>query len=191
MILEQLKKGTASLHQEVEQDNLATLIMDASINQKQYEVFLRQNFVVYKAVEDFINARYDNLPESLNSFAGYKKTNALAKDITGFSNLPLPQPLRIPGTRDVATLVGKLYVIEGSMVGGMMMSKRLQSCEHLSHIKEHHFFNGDVQTSLARWKNFKEVITLMDFKLEEIDIAVKSARDTFYLFKEAYKKEIV
>lgn len=191
MILQALKNGTTSLHDEIESNNLTNYIMDGSIDQDQYETLLRNNFRVYKAVEDFINGRYEKLPLPLKSFAGYEKTNALAKDITAFSNLPLPEPMRIMGARDEATLVGKLYVIEGSMIGGIMMSKKLQSCNKLSHISEHHFFNGNVDEGLLRWNEFKEAVNSLNFNYEEIKESVKSAKATFKLFKKVYKRELV
>lgn len=191
MILEALKNGTASIHDEIEKNNLTNFIMDGSIDQNQYETLLRQNFKVYKAVEDFVNGRYEMLPLGLKSFAGYQKTNALAKDIASFSSLPLPEPMRITGARDEATLVGKLYVIEGSMIGGMMMSKKLESCSNLSHVENHHFFNGNINEGLSRWNEFKEAVDSLNFNYEEIKTAVKSAKATFKLFKKAYNKELI
>lgn len=188
MILEHLKEKTKAIHDEVEEDNLTGFIMDGSINQAQYEELLRQNFSVYKAVEDFINARYDNLPDELKPFAGYQKTNALAKDIAGFSNFPLPQPTAITGPRDLGTLVGALYVIEGSMMGGMMMSKKLQSCEKLEHIEAHYFYNTDTKVAATRWKSFKEAVLSCKFTSEDIDKAGVSAIHIFEHFKKAYKK---
>lgn len=191
MILDQLKKETAAIHEAVEQENLAKYIMDGSIDQVMYERLLRQSFMVYKSVEDFINARYNILPDALKPFSGFKKTNALAQDISGFSSLPLPKPVRIAGNRDIATLVGKLYVIEGSMIGGMMITKKLAQCAKLDHIKEHHFFNTNTASNVARWKEFKAAVEEIDFTEQEIEKAVISAKDTFKVFQEAYKKQTI
>ncbi|TVZ53328.1 biliverdin-producing heme oxygenase [Dokdonia sp. Hel_I_53] len=189
MILEKLKADTFEIHKEVEKDNLAKFIMDESITQTQYEILLRQNFKVYKAVEDFVNSHYDILPQELKAFTGYEKTNRLAKDINSFSNLPLPQPYKIASNRDLATVIGLLYVIEGSMLGGMMMSKKIQSCAHLSHIDTHHFYHSNVKESAARWKNFKAVLTSITFSDQESENAVASAMKTFSLFQESYKSK--
>lgn len=191
MILDQLKKETASIHEEVEQENLAKYIMDGSIDQGTYERLLRQSFMVYKSVEDFINARYNILPDALKPFSGFKKTNTLAQDIAGFSSLPLPKPIHIVDTRDIATLVGKLYVIEGSMIGGVMISKKLPQCSKLDHIKEHYFFNNNTASSVARWKDFKAAVQNIDFSDQDIERAVASAKDTFQIFKKAYKKQTI
>lgn len=186
MILEALKKETAQLHEEVEQENLARFIMDGSINQEQYDTLLRQNFMVYKGVEDFVNSRYEKLPDVLKSFAGFKKTNRLAQDIMAISNVPLPTALKAVGPRDTCSIIGKLYVIEGSMVGGMMMAKRLKDCHHLDHIEQHHFYNDDASANASRWRNFKEAVGELSFSEKEIDKAVISAKKTFALFKTAY-----
>lgn len=185
-MLEQLKQGTAALHQEVEQENLARFIMDSSISQDQYDMLLRQNFMVYKGVEDFINARYDMLPESLKTYAGYEKTNRLAKDISSISSIPLPKALSVIGPRNLPTLIGKLYVVEGSMLGGMMMAKKLKSCSKIDHITEHHFFNEDTSAGATRWKNFKNAVSELSFEEDEIAQAVTSAQETFLLYKKAY-----
>lgn len=188
MILKRLKAETESLHQEVEDGNLAKYIMDGSITQVIYERLLRQNFEVYKAVEDCINNRYDVLPKELKPFAGYTKTNALAVDIRGFSNLPLPQPDRLITPRKILALVGKMYVIEGSMVGGTMIAKKLQHCEGLSHIEKHHFYNADSKNNMIRWKKFKDAVASLELTDDDMDTAVESAKDTFMLFKKAFAK---
>ena len=191
MILNILKEQTQEAHIEAERDNLAKYIIDGSIDQITYERLLRQNFRIYKAVEDFINSRYDNLPNVLKPFAGYHKTNNLANDISGFSNLPLPQPTPLAGSRSLATIVGMMYVIEGSMVGGMMISNKLKSCAQLSHIDKHHFFNNDVKSSTKRWKEFKVAVNTLTFDQDAIQEAVKSAINTFELFQKAYKMETI
>ncbi|RMB56293.1 hypothetical protein EAX61_15185 [Dokdonia sinensis] len=188
MILKRLKTETDKLHREVEEGNLAKYIMDGSITQPVYERLLRQNFEVYKAVEDCINNRYDVLPEELKPFAGYTKTNALAADIRGFSNLPLPQPDRLITPRKVLSLVGKMYVIEGSMVGVTMIAKKIQSCGALSHIEKHHFYNADSENSMLRWKKFKDAVASLKLSDDDMDTAVQSAKDTFMLFKKAFAK---
>lgn len=186
MILERLKEETAQLHQEVEQDNLARFIMDCTINQQQYDTLLRQNFMIYKGVEDFINSRYDKLPEVLKVFAGFEKTNRLAKDIMSISSLPLPMALKVVGPRSIGSIIGKLYVVEGSMVGGMMMAKKLKDCSQISHIEKHHFYSDDTSENASRWRDFKEAVGNLSFKEQDIFDAVISARDTFTLFQEAY-----
>ena len=186
MILKRLKTETNVLHREVEDSNLAKYIMDGSITQPIYERLLRQNFEVYKAVEDCLNAHYDVLPEELKPFAGYTKTNALAVDIRGFSSLPLPQPDRLVSPRNAAALLGKMYVIEGSMVGGVMIAKKVQQCENLDHIEKHHFYCLDSKNNMIRWNKFKDAVQSLDLTDEDIDTAVESAQETFSLFKSAF-----
>lgn len=186
MILEVLKKETAQLHQEVEQDNLAQYIMDGSISIEQYDTLLRQNFMIYKGVEDFINSRYEKLPEEFKIFAGFDKTNRLAKDIMAISRLPLPTALRVIGPRNLASIIGNLYVVEGSMVGGMMMAKKIEDCPHLAHIDIHHFYSKKTAGSISRWKGFKEAVSNLSFTELEAKTIVSSAKDTFKLFQKAY-----
>jgi len=189
-MLDHLQENTRDLHDEIESDNLGKKILDHSIDQHHYEIFLRQNFEVYKSVEDFINARYNILPDSLKPFSGYTKTNLLASDIQGFSSLPLPSSFSIAGERTVAACVGRMYVLEGSMLGGLMMSKHLELCEKINHIEVHHFYSGDGKEKSKRWKSFQEAVKAITFNKEDREVAARNAIHTFELFKKAFDKNI-
>ena len=72
-MLEKLRAATQELHEKIEGENTADLIMKHNISVEQYKKLLLQNYVAYKITEDKIEAQ---LPEYTSD-----KTENLAKDL--------------------------------------------------------------------------------------------------------------
>lgn len=187
MILKQLKARTENLHRQVEEDNLASHILDHSIKPMQYEQLLIQNYRAYATLEHFLKENKEVLPEELQSFIDGKKTAAIAEDLKHFRTAPPERTSDFkPETVSPEALIGILYVIEGSMLGGLMIQQHLDSCEGLRDIRHHHFFGGDPKESIARWRSFMKAVNSKEYTHGEIDEAVDAAHEAFALFGKMY-----
>lgn len=190
MILDYLKEHTKNIHQELEKDNLAKLIMDHSISKETYQKLLTQNYYFYQAIEQSLIQKRQLINASLHPFLTNEKSQRLKKDLNYFGceierHLPQKKSFKIDSEN---TALGALYVSEGSALGGLMISKQLKNCPHLSFMKEHCFFGTDVSKILGRWKNFKETVT-QNFQDESIkDEVLKSATKTFEFFGEIMRE---
>lgn len=175
MMLEKLREATHALHKEVEKDNLANLIISHKISLEEYKLLLYQNFVAYKITEEEI-ARH------LEEFNGTKHKQ-IKKDLENLdintSGIILDQNLFKCNNR--AEAFGAAYVVEGSALGGMMISKEVFNCSGLNSIKIHHFFNGDRQ-NIKDWRNFTRLLKNQQFTLAEEDEATNKAKETFQFF---------
>ncbi|MEH6408073.1 MAG: biliverdin-producing heme oxygenase [Leeuwenhoekiella sp.] len=192
MILESLKAQTESLHKEVEQDNLAQYIMNHSITEELYKQLLFQNYTAYSEIEQKIAENRSILPDFLLPFADGKKTSDLMLDLKQLGKNEFTSELKPRfEVTSAAHIIGMMYVIEGSMMGGMLMARNLKKCENLTSIKEHHFFNGNVKEILARWKDFSESVQKEEYSEQQISDAVNAAQETFRFFGYAFENKAV
>ena len=180
-MLEKLRAATQELHEKIEGENTADLIMKHSISVEQYKKLLLQNYVAYKITEDKIEAQ---LPEYTSD-----KTENLAKDLTELNvDLSISENFQHDFTINTdAEALGAWYVVEGSSLGGMMIAKNIKECEQLSNIEEHHFFNGKRQ-SVDGWRKFTKDLKKKDFSAEEETQAIEKAKETFLFFGKVFRE---
>lgn len=180
-MISKLREETQQLHKEIEKDNLAGLIMEHSISLEDYKTLLLQNYISYKVVETAV------LP-FLNDF-GTNKSEQLEKDLIAL-DVDMSMLVRYKDAFSCANkmeALGAAYVVEGSVLGGMMIAKELENCKALSPIAVHHFFNGD-RNNVSGWKNFLKRVNAKDFTEEEKQQAANMAKETFRFFGKVFSE---
>ncbi len=186
MILDHLKTQTSDLHKETEQDNLARFILDHSITMSQYMDLLQQNWYAYHSIDQIISANESQIPAYLKEFADGAKSDALQKDIKAINfttdSAAINSDKKITG----AMILGMIYVTEGSMMGGLLIRKNLESCTLLNSSLEHHFFGKSAPEVLKRWNAFKNAVNEQEFSDAEMEEAVAGAKLAFTIFKKSY-----
>ena len=187
MILKHLKKQTASLHQETEQDNLAKYILDHSITTAQYKALLKQNYKAYATLDSLLKQHEKNIPVNLQHFADNKKVKDLELDLSQMEAVIPEITFDTSKTLSPAQILGMLYVVEGSMMGGLLIRKNLESCSNLDAIQKHHFFGKNPPEVLNRWKSFAAAVESQDYSETEMDAAVNGANYAFLIFKNSYE----
>lgn len=187
MILKILKEKTTQLHKEVEKDNIGNAIVDHSITPEVYTKLLQQNYIAYGSLEKALS-EYKNLVNDFESLINFSHTKKLRADLkTRAIGIPAlsEEPLAFINSREAC--LGALYVVEGSTMGGLMMSRHLKKCEYLDQDKAHHFFHGDAKKGLKRWNTYKTLIDPLVFTEEQTNLIVKSACHTFNFFGKIYQ----
>ena len=179
-MLTKLKNATEELHREIEKDNLAGLIISNEINLEDYKLLLLQNYIAYAITEPAIAKYLDNYK--------IQKSPRILKDLDqlGVTCTPNPKLREMFRIINRAEALGAAYVVEGSALGGMMISKQIANCPALAAIPNHHFFNGD-RENVKSWNAFSKFLKKQEFTaLEEIQ-AIDKAKDTFVFFGEVFR----
>lgn len=179
-MITKLKNATEELHREIEKDNLAGLIISNEIDLEDYKLLLLQNYIAYSITEPAIAKYLD----------GYKiqKSPRLLKDLDqlGVTCAPTPKLREMFRVINRAEALGAAYVVEGSALGGMMISRQIANCPALANIQNHHFFNGD-RENVKSWNAFSKFLKKQEFTaLEEIQV-IDKAKDTFVFFGEVFR----
>ncbi len=178
-MLNKLREETEVLHREIEKDNLAGLIISHKIRLDQYKLLLLQNYLAYAVTEQ----------EIAKHFPSYEavKSPQLQKDLHRL-NVSIPSLESFKEKFSIANeaeAYGAAYVVEGSALGGMLISKELSHCPSLAGIESHSFFNGNRQ-NINGWKTFCKKLKKKEFSPAEEELALRKARQTFEFFSEIF-----
>ncbi|MDX1761949.1 MAG: biliverdin-producing heme oxygenase [Christiangramia sp.] len=177
-ILTRLREETAELHKALEGENLANKIMDHSIRLEEYRNLLFQNYIAYKKAETEI-AKF--LP--LN----FEKTEKLKTDLEFIGSIETAPYLDF-SCKNEAEAIGAAYVIEGSAMGGMLIGKQIKNCDSLAELPDQAFFSG-TRDSMKGWNEYLKFLRSREFSDAEIEDAAAKAKETFLLFREAFRVE--
>ncbi len=177
-MIERLREETRLLHEEIEKENLASRIMDHSIDVETYKLLLLQNYLAYRSTE---NAIFEYLPEMQPG-----KYLQLEKDLFAlkvpFSDISFSTDFEC---NNRAEAFGAAYVVEGSALGGMLIARNLKNCPGLKEVERFHFFSGS-KAGLESWKRFKNELEAQNFSEAEVQLSIQKARDTFLFFKKVF-----
>lgn len=182
---EQLKKATKQNHQQLEKLMVARL---RSISSRSEYVKLLQIFYSYfGGLEDKINEYIgeDQLPD----FKERRKTESIANDIKSMSGL-IPQKAKehdLPIIANHLHALGALYVIEGSTLGGKIISKMMTKQLGLEDKGGLSFFNSYGDDTERMWSTFREILNRFQASSDTEPI-IHSANDTFLKFSTWFEK---
>ena len=189
-IVQRLKEETEELHQKVE-NNLP--LLKPGLQPLKYRSIVMAFFGFYKPFEE----KLDALPEVavlIPEWDRRRKAALLHRDLEmlGCSSeeaqlLPLCE--RLPEIRTIPQALGCLYVLEGSSLGGQIISRHLRANLALGVDNGAAFFNGYGSEVGAMWKSFKSVLVAKVGKNEE-DETVEAAKETFRCLDNWLEREL-
>lgn len=175
MLLEELKERTRTHHQRLERDlaiekKLQDLPTYCDLLQRWYGWYAPfEQMAASEAngtVEDFLSQRW--------------KTPLLEKDIRDLCHASLREiPLApVAKPRGMAEWIGTLYVLEGSTLGGQVISRMIEERLGLRNGQGYSFFRSYGDQAGARWREFRAFAQEV-LPPENTDRAVAAADQTF------------
>ena len=182
-LLEYLKQETESDHRLAEKNNTAKYILDHTITSDQYISLLLNNYMIYNGIESYLVNNKHLAHQNLVEFISKEKSDLLKFDLESHgcevnNNNPLNTFLK-PSPESI---VGALYVLEGSMLGGLVIGKNLNKCQNLTAFKEHYFYNQDTTYCLSRWKHFCESVKACNYDYKDFANISQAASAVFRRF---------
>jgi heme oxygenase len=184
MILQRLKRDTASQHEQIERriDLLARMSSRAM-----YRVVLMQFYGLYVPVEAALD-QVDGLPLVLGDLAARWKTDLIARDLAALGVsaseiLALPRCTALPALTDVAHALGCLYVIEGSTLGRQVITRLIASELGITVDGGGAFFHSYGAMTGPMWRSFGAGLAAYATTPEREALIVASAQETFGAFE--------
>lgn len=180
-LLEQLKSETLSNHQQLEKNLIFKLKEMASL--QDYLYILQIFYAYFGALEDQIN-KYIGA-DQLSDYAARRKTLSIKEDIVALNGI-VPEKATaadLPVIDDVLKAFGALYVIEGSTLGGQVISKMISKKLELATDEGLSFFRSYGEDTMAMWDSFKVVLESHANTQHEADVITQAANETFQKFK--------
>lgn len=140
-------------------------------------------YAYFGALEDQIN-KYIGA-EQLSDYSERRKTLSIKNDILALDGV-VPEKAAaadLPALGNVLEAFGALYVIEGSTLGGQVISKMISKKLDLATDKGLSFFKSYGEDTMAMWNSFKVVLESHAKTREQADAITQSANETFQKFK--------
>jgi heme oxygenase (biliverdin-IX-beta and delta-forming) len=179
--LAQLKARTAHQHQQTE-DRVDLMRDDFSL--EDYKNLLKRFYVFYKSFDeklreslkenpfDFYGEERFNTPRLIADLKSLEMSDGEISEIGTFDDLP--------ALDSIEKTFGSLYVIEGSTLGGQVISRHLKEKFGFDESSGAAFFSGYGKDTGKMWNGFREAITEFadgdGVNREEI---IKAANETF------------
>ena len=177
-VLVRLRAETRSEHDAIEQS--LDLIGD-DLTLSNYRHRLEQFYGFYQPLEDQMR-RLDNWLAPWLDAKERVKTPLLAQDLRtlGCKSLDsLPRCSHLPALESAAGYFGCMYVLEGSTLGGQVISRHI--CEKLgvTSLSGGRFFEGYGRRTGFMWQQFRVAISEFATTSDTQDQVVAAARSTF------------
>ena len=183
MIANLLRTHTSDKHNELESLMFVNEIMNGSLSIPDFKKLLTVNYIIHHKLEKKLADMLDaDIFEKLQMPTRFKLT-ALEKDLDYWA----VDPLFLPDLdfelfvlqKNIAEVLGALYVLEGATLGGNVIKKQILKNHNFVHHKDGLNYYGVYGDELgSKWKTFVEVlnesITEADYEL-----CINSANRTF------------
>lgn len=186
MFLQKLKSETANSHLALEKNPYSINLMSPNVSLEDYSNYLQR---LYGFVFGFERTVFPKLIEIDPGINLRRKTELMQHDLwklkCDFTKLPtLSEQAFNQHYTDNLTALGGLYVLEGSMLGGVMIKKHLT--EHLGNqvFDNTKYFTGYGSETGKVWKNFLNILSFHAADAEKEQIIIKSANNTFNLLNQ-------
>lgn len=182
-ILERLREETAAQHEQIEQNPYAKAAFDQTLTIDQYRSYLAKFYGFIKPAEKKFMAEDDvndmGLDMSIRMKSKHLEEDLMHLDMTQDEINQLPLCSRLPELGTPAQIWGYLYVMEGSTLGGQIITKQLMKFLPVSPESGIRYFHAYGQETKPRWTEFREA--LLSSGLKDSDEIIDSAKETFRL----------
>lgn len=176
MILQELREATAPHHRSIE--NVMPLFPSIEIDN--YRQLLEKFWGFYAPLEEAHQKAWSERTDKLDMPARLR-TPSLMKDLSYFHDpaaiAGLPTCADLPQYMSWAELYGGLYVIEGSSLGGQVITQHLKKMGFPEEVC--HFFSGYGAKTGKMWQSFLHELQGHVQSAEDRARAVKAAQETF------------
>lgn len=180
MLSAQLKEQTKINHQILEKK--LVLQMRSIKNSGDYTNLLRNFYGFFGGLEILIGKHPELI--FLKDYAERRKSSALANDLIYYkTDLPVfATGAALPNIENDLQIIGVLYVMEGSTLGGKYIAKMIQGQLKIEETNGLTFFNGYGDQTENMWTSFKESIDGITLTTLEKETVIEAANDTFMHF---------
>lgn len=190
MILQRLRMETRPHHDRLDHHPLMVQLMSPAVSRPLYESLLKKFLGFYQSLEPQL-AAYDHWSSLDINFKERLKTPALLKDLSSLNVItkevsPAPAPDWI---RDEASAMGTFYVMEGSTLGGQIITRHVAARLQLSPDHGLAFFSSYGDAVGARWKETRDALVRFAEESRAEDVMIESAKQTFAALAEWLDKK--
>lgn len=149
-----LRQETRALHQQTEEVALGREIMDQSLNIEQYCSLIAKNRYLHQQLEPLLLSRLRHYKLSGFTLFLHPRLQALQADADLLFIPSTDFRISPPELSSAPQLLGGLYVLLGSNLGGRVIYKSLRDNPKLQDLSEFHFFSSSGKYPAKEWPQF-------------------------------------
>lgn len=178
-----LRENTNPAHKALEELSLSKQIINPELTLPAYTLYLSRMYVY---VREFETKLFPLLASVFSDLDQRRKTTWIEKDLEVLKTktaLPSLPSFEIIPNPSLAYEIGRMYVLEGSTLGGKFINKNVQKVLGLDETQGAAYFNGYGAETGKKWSNFLEQFSnfaLSSHKEEEIIHGANDAFETMY-----------
>lgn len=177
MLADELKEKTRDVHTDLERTLLSHIQLVHNV--ERYASLLTLMYGYYAAIEN----RLDSFRAAIPDYDRRRKSQAIVGDLTKLAHPVdgIALCVDIPIINSIPQALGAMYVLEGSTLGGKVISKML-SKQLPSIANSLTFFQGYGDDTMGMWQKFKQYLHQM-IDVVHHEEAQLAAKETFIKFK--------
>ncbi len=178
MDVERLRVETAAAHEAVEG---VIPLMKADLKREEYAACLGRLHGVVGAWEEVseVAAPEEWIGELLKA---RRRRHLLEQDLKFLGVVEMrPERPVLPKMSDEANLLGAMYVMEGSTLGGQLIARHMEATLNFEAGEGDSYFRGHGPRTGPMWKEFCDVLRAR-VPNGDSDAVIRSAREMFYVF---------
>lgn len=175
---ERLKTETMKEHHSIEG---ALPVFKDDFSKEKYATLLKKLHGFYKPLESQLDQISAPSKQTLN-MDERRRLPRIQKDLTHLGVTAeelesIPSSPEVPRIQSLSSLAGALYVIEGSSLGGQLITKELKS--KFGENEPAHYFNCYGAQTGQQWQAFVQWLGRAESESLNADEAIQTAKETF------------
>jgi len=181
-----------TLRQQTEADHriaeAAMPLMQPELDRTKYVACLEKLYGVVAAWEELAPVLAPDWLRAL--LLSRTRKSLLDRDLAAFGVTASPGRARLPLCDDLPSLLGAMYVMEGSTLGGQIIARHVQIAIPLTHGHGDAFFRGHGSQTGPLWREFCEMLTTR-IPDTQADKVILSAKAMFAVFADWMQEKSV
>lgn len=188
MIIDKLRQSTAEIHKEL--DSWLMPVFKNVDNAEKYSKLLKAFYSYYAPLMERISVELDT--QYLPDFSQRRKPDAILNDLDSLNknDTSTTMATQLPEINNASQAFGALYVLEGSTLGGVFLSKVLAENMKMDEQNGLSFFYGYGKASRDMWNVFIDKINLFAEEKGDEAAIVTAAQNTFKYFKDHLQQSL-
>ncbi|WP_421716692.1 biliverdin-producing heme oxygenase [Arcobacter arenosus] len=184
LLKKHLKNITYPLHEWLEEFYLFEKIKKNNLSEEEYIFLLKKLYIFFNITESIIkkhkNEFEKNKLEDIEQ--RLQKTKWLVEDLNylnlDIDNLNIKESIEFKTLNSFSSIVGALYVLEGSTMGGMQIVKMIE--RNFGNNLPNRYYQSYKQDTMNKWLSFSK--WLDEVKLDKYEVTL-GATETFIILK--------
>ncbi len=167
-----LRAVTRAPHRRIDHHPLMAPLLDAELSLEHYGLVLEFFAEFYRRLQPVLEIQLGRTHYSFSDRTAWLRADLLALEQRGYERSHFSDERLFPfPVTDVPTLIGLLYVIEGSTLGGQVIARQVQQSLGVSVLHGGRFFYGYGEQTEQHWQDFWDFANSMTQPDDELVMA--------------------